>query len=171
MEDKYQRNSTTLVRDIFPASDIKDLIEIFMDSAAVDMGNEYDKSILERLVYIIKSEFGYLPVCYIASGFAQGAMGKYGAGRLVPRTIHGWLNEVSQEYNRKTEKDRQTELASEIITTYDLRRYPIGKAIIQKIKWYEAGKLYGDEWDRIDLKQLATAIGEGKEIEFDNFYR
>lgn len=168
---KFEQHFSTMIRDVIPKNDVFELIKVFMDSAKVDMGCDYDDSTLNRVVYIVNNEFSYLPVCFIASGFSQGAMGKYGPGRLVPRTIHGWLNEVSLEYNRKVAKDRQAELNAIELTTYDLVRYPIGKAIIQKIKWYEAGKLDGDLWDRISLKELATAIGKGEVIEFENFYK
>lgn len=166
----YERHATELVKDVVPSEDLHTLIKIFMDSASVDMGADYEDATLQRVVYIIRTEFAFLQVCFVASGFSQGAMGKYGPGRLVPRTIHGWMNEVALEYNRKAAKDRQDELSAVELTTYDLVRYPIGKAIIQKVKWYEAGKLDGDLWDRVSLKRLAEAIGRKEVIEFDNFY-
>jgi hypothetical protein len=166
----YDTYATELIKNI-PFENLTVLVKIFMDSASVDMGSEYGESTLDRVGYIIRTEFAYMPLCFIASGFSQGAMGKYGPGRLVPRVIHGWLNEVALEYNRKTNQDNQAELNAEIYVRYDLRKYPIGKAIVQKIDWYEAGKLKGDLWDQISLKELAMAIGNNEAIEFNKFFK
>lgn len=167
----YERHALELVKDILPSDDLHTLIQIFMDSASIDMGADYEDATLKRIVYIIRTEFAFMPLCFVASGFSQGAMGKYGPGRLVPRTIHGWMNEVALEYNRKVAKDRQDELNAVELTTYDLVRYPIGKAIIKKIEFYESGLLNDDNWDLINLKELAEAISLKKEIRFNNFYK
>lgn len=170
MTETYDRHATELVRNVLPAEDLRLLVKTFLDSASVDMGSDYEETIIDRVVYILKNEYAYLPICFVASGFSQGAMGKYGPGRLVPRTIHIWMNEVSAEYNRKNIQDHQAELDNETLTTYDLVKYPVGKAIIQKIDWFKAGLLDGDRWDRVNLKQLAEAIGRKEEISFNKFF-
>lgn len=166
----YETYSTELIKNI-PTDNLTALVKTFMDSASIDMGSDYDEAALNRVCFIIRTEFAYLPLCFIASGFSQGAMGKFGAGRLVPRTIHGWLNEIVSEWNRKSIKDRQAELEAEVYVRYDLRKYPIGKAIVQKIEWYDSGKLDGDRWDNVNLMELTEAIGNHEEIQFNRFYK
>lgn len=169
-DSTYQTYAMYFIKDV-PSDNLKYLIKLFANKAAMNMGNELPPRTLEGMIDIIKENFTYLPISYIASGFIKGSLGHFGAGRLVPRTVYGWLNEIALEYHRNTAKERLKAIEDEILTVADLHTYPFGKAILQKVKWYEAGKLDGDLWDRVDLKELATAIGKGEVIEFENFYK
>jgi hypothetical protein len=163
----YDDYATSFVKDV-PSVNLKTLVNIFMVDASVNMGNDFSDETLERAIYIIETNFRFLHVCYIASAFKKGSLGQYGAGRLVPRTIYGWLNEITMEYNRDTEHKK----LSEIDTTVhfkDLGRYPLGKAICQKIDWYKSGSINSDEWDKIPLKQLAEIIGMGETPHLNDF--
>ena len=70
--------------------------------ASKDMGCTYDKAdTSERVYYIISVHYHHLPLSLIASAFKRGALGQYGAGRLVPKTIYGWLGEMNQYFLTK----------------------------------------------------------------------
>jgi hypothetical protein len=167
-DNTFQSYATSLVKNV-PLEDIQYLINLFMHEAGVNMGNAVDEQTLERTIYHVTHDFGYLPVSDVASAFIRGSLGQFGAGRLVPRTIHGWLSEVSAEYNRMMVKERQEELNSDPIVSFNLQKFPIGKAILQKINWYEARLLSDETWDRVDLRKLAEAIGRKDKIEIHNF--
>jgi len=169
-DSKFQVYGTIRASEV-PSSELNYLIMLFMKEAEVNMGCSSDAETTERTIYHILKDFGWLPVSYIASAFVRGSLGKFGAGRLVPRTIHGWLFEVGMEYNRDIEKGLRRERDKQPVNSFDLIKYPIPQAIIQKLNWYKEGKLDGDEWDHIDLKALTEAIGRKEKIEFENFYK
>ena len=150
----YDNYSTSLVKDV-PRDNIKTLINIFMIDAGVNMGNDFTETSLERTIEIVENSFRFLPVCYIASAFKKGSLGNYGPGRLVPRTINGWLNEITMEYNRDQDHKRLKEIDNSIYFKH-LDKYPLGKAIIWKIDYVTE-----DEWDNIPLKEVAEIIGRG----------
>jgi hypothetical protein len=99
-----------------------------------------------------------LHLCYISSAFKKGSLGKYGAGRLVPRTINGWLNEITMEFNRDAEHKKLNEVDG-TVHFKNLEKYPLGKAICKKIDWYMSDVIDDNDWDKIPLKQLAEIIG------------
>jgi hypothetical protein len=166
----YDLHFKTFVKDVLPQSDIDHLINLFMLDSSTMMGNNYTDATLELTIQMVKEEFAWLPVYYVAIAFKKGALGKLGAGRLVGSTIHRWLSETVQQYHTDIDHAKQKAIDEEIYTRYDLRKYPIGKAIMQKIDWYKAGKLQGDDWDNVSLKELAEAIGNKEVIEFNRFY-
>jgi hypothetical protein len=148
----YDSCATSFVKDV-PRESLKTLVNIFMIDASVNMGNDFSDETLERAIYIIETNFRFLHVCYIASAFKKGSLGSYGAGRLVPRTIYGWLNEITMEYNRDSEHKRLTE-PDNTIHFKDLERYPLGKAICWKIDHCNEY-----DWDSVPLKEVAEIIG------------
>ena len=168
MKDEiYQKHSMTLVKDVIPGEDLRSLINIFMIDSGVNMGSEFTVKSLERVIRIVEESYKFIPIYIIASGFKKGSMGQYGPGRLVPRVIGEWLNQISREYNR--------DMAHEAIqhedysTAADLHKYPIGQAIIKKIEWYQDGKINGDDWDNINLQALTDAIAKGAVIRLSDF--
>lgn len=173
-DERYQMYANDFVINV-PIDILKQLINLFMFEAAINMGAEVNDKTLERTIYYIQKDYGYIPISYVASAFIQGSLGKLpsvtGMTRLVPKTIHYWLGEVSMEYNRAIAKKKQKDRESDVAIAYDLHKYPLGQAIIQKIRWQKEGKLEGDDWDRIDLKDLAEAIAQKREITFDKFYK
>ena len=173
-DEKYQTYANDLVRNV-PGDILKHLINLFMFEAAINIGAEVNDKTLERTIYYIQKEYGYIPISYVASAFIQGSLGKLpyvvGMTKLVPKTIHYWLGEVSLEYNRAIAKAKQKDRESDVAIAYDLHKYPLGQAIIQKIRWHKEGKLEGDAWDHVELKELAGAIAQRKEITFDKFYK
>jgi hypothetical protein len=152
----YDDYATCVVKDI-PKENLKTLVNIFMVDASVNMGNDFSDETLERAIFIIETNFRFLHLCYVASAFKKGSLGQYGAGRLVPRTIYGWLNEITAEYNRDTEHKR---LNADDATVHfkDLERYPLGRAICWKIDHVSES-----EWDKIPLKEVAELLGKGIE--------
>jgi hypothetical protein len=133
------------------------------------MGSEVTSKTIEGSVDIVRQYYSYIPVAYVASGIIKGSLGHYGAGRLAPRAVYTWLAEITLEYNRDQAKEKLQSSASDMKIAYDLNTYPIGKAINQKIEWYKQGKLIGDAWDKVPLKQLAGDIAAGKKILFENY--
>ena len=164
-DEKYQIYANDLVRTL-PEENLQYLIALFMQEAAINMGAEVDEKTLERVIYYIKKDFSYIPVSYLASAFVRGSLGQmpYAVGmtKLVPKTIHYWLGEASLDYNRAMAKQRQKDLSSVPGTTFDLQKYPLGKAINTKIDWFKKGLITSDEWDGISLKDLAGLIGQGR---------
>jgi len=151
----YDDHATKLVKDVIPKEDLKILINVFMKDASINMGNDFSDETLERTIEIVESSFKFLPVCYVAAAFKKGSLGKYGAGRLVPRIINGWLNEITMEYN--TDQDRKKfEEINNTIYFKNLERYPLGKAICWKIDHVSE-----EYWDRVSLKEVAEIIGRG----------
>jgi len=155
----YDTYANSLCLDI-PIDYLKRFILEFIYDASKDMGCLFDKiDMPERVYYIISTHYNHLPLMIIASGFKRGALGQFGAGRLVPRTIFGWMEEINQYYltkrnTRDNSKDNYTKYK-------DLQRYPLGKAINKKIDWYKNGILNIKDWDNVPLKKVAEMIGEG----------
>lgn len=162
MNELYQKHSMTIVKDIFPISDLKEMINIFMADAGINMGSDFNDATLERVIEIIEHSYKFLPIYSIAGAFKKGSLGDYGPGRLVPRTVNAWLNAITIEYNRDQDHKRNI---SDINTVHfsDLDRYPLGKAINKKSDWLKNGIITEDEWDKIPLKELAERIGKGLE--------
>jgi len=160
---KYDLHATELVKDVLPENDLKELVNEFMIDAGINMGSDFTDATLERAIHIIENNFRFLPVCYVASAFKKGSLGNYGTGRLVPRTIYYWLNEMTLEYNRDQAKEKLRANENDTAIAYDLVNYPIGSAIAKKIDWYNKGLLKTEDWDKIPLKELAER--EAKKLE------
>lgn len=167
-DENYQAYSNTQIKDV-PVANIQYLLKLFLYKAAMNMGAELNDKTTDGAIEITQQHYWSLPVCYVASGIIKGSLGHYGEGRLCPRTVYKWLNEISIEYNRQIASDKRQSNATDIAMPFDLAKYPIGKAIIQKISWYQEGKLNGDKWDNVDLRQLTEDIGAGKSIRFENY--
>lgn len=167
-DDKFQMYANDFARNV-PGEILKHLINLFLFEAAQNMGVECKDTMIDRVVYFVSTEFNYLPVNFIASSFVRGSLGKYGVGRLVPRTIHSWLTEAVIEYNLTSAHNRQEELAAIPFQAIDLRKYPLGRAICKKIDWLQSGVITSDEWDKISLKQVAEIIGAGHEPSLEYF--
>ena len=160
----YDRHALTLVKDVVPKDDLKALVNTFMIDAGINMGNDFSDNTLERVIDIVDNNFRFLPVHYVASAFRKGSLGHYGAGRLVPRNVYSWLNEITMEYNREVDHKRNEG------TAYsghfkDLMNCPFGKAIMKKIDW----ELTEDEWDKVPLKTLAEMIGRNERVTMADF--
>jgi hypothetical protein len=162
-DSKFQTYANELVRNV-PMENLQYLIALFMQEAAINMGSEVSEKTLERTIYYIQKDFSYIPVNYIASAFIRGSLGKFGkegAGRLVPKTIHAWLGEISLDYNQAISKEKIKARQMDVGIAMDLHKYPVGSAISKKIEWYRKGLIDGDDWDQIPLKELAEMIGRG----------
>jgi hypothetical protein len=170
MSSLYDKYATLLIRDI-PNDDLRLLVHKFLLQASLDMGQEIKESqealIIDRIVGFIKDEFNHLPLCLIASAFKKGALGKYGPGRLVPRTIYGWMAEMSLSYSMQ--KSHEHEEIDDKYKWDGLQRYPVGKAINKKIDWLRSGAIILDDWDKISLKELADFIYKGMTCSPDVF--
>jgi hypothetical protein len=172
----YHIFSNYFVKDV-PSVNMEFLIILFLKKASLNMGagfeekNQKGKDLIQGVVEIIKYNYSYIPVFYIASGFVKGSLGHYGPGRLVPATIYKWMEQISLEYNRDQAKKIQEEKMNDVSIAMDLHKYPIGQAIIKKLDWFKEGKLNGDRWDRINLRELTEAIARKEFIEFENFFK
>jgi hypothetical protein len=170
MDDNYQMYATDVARNV-PSEILKSMINTFMTEASLNMSNDYNQAVLDRIIYFVTNEFHYLRMAEIASAFIRGSLGKFGAGRLNPRVIYGWLQNVVEEHNRYAEHQRIEDINNSTGTIMDLSKCPAGSAIIKKIEWYKAGLLTGDDWDRVDLKKLAESIGQGHVPNFRDFFK
>ena len=100
-DNKFQAYANELVNNV-PFENLEYLIALFMKEAAINMGSDVNDAVIERTVYHVKKDYGWIPVNYVASAFVRGSLGKIGdgKGRLLPKTILSWLSDSSQEYNR-----------------------------------------------------------------------
>ena len=153
----YNTYANDACKDI-PVDYLKQLLNLMIYEAAQDMGTTYDKdSLLDRVNYIIDTHYNHLPLSLVASAFKRGSLGQYGPGRLVPRTIYGWMAEMNQYLMTKHEvRDSSQDRKHK----YDgLEKYPLGKAICKKIDWLTSGAITMEQWDKIPLKAVAEMIG------------
>ena len=165
----YQTHSMTLVKDVLPTKDLKILINDFMIDAGINMGSEFTAKSLERVIWIVDEKYKYLPIYMVASGFTKGSMGQYGPGRLVPRVIGEWLNQISQEYNR--EQAHEVIRSEEYTDIADLNKCPLGSAIIKKLDWFHNGTLPMSCWDRVPIKAVAEKIKAGEFVTANMFIK
>lgn len=165
----YEDYATTLVKEV-PIENLKSIINTFMIDAGINMGADFTDASLERVIEIVQYTFKFLPVCYIGSAFKKGSLGNYGTGRLVPRTINGWLSEITSEYNRD-EVHKKFESPNDTLHFKDLGKFPLGKALCKKVDWLRSGAISSGDWDNIPLKQLAEIIGAGHEPDLNYFFK
>ena len=168
-DELYQVHSMALVKDVFPREDLKGLINIFMIDSGINMGSEFTTKSLDRVIFIVEEKYKYLPIYIVASGFTKGSMGQYGPGRLVPRVIGEWMNQISQEYNR--EQAHEVIRSDDYTNSADLNKCPLGSAIIKKLDWFHNGTLPMSCWDRVPLKELADKIKAGEYVTASMFIK
>ena len=159
--DRYTQYANHLCSDI-PNSELDLLIRQFIKEAEVDMGSDFEELAIPRVREFVTKDFSHLPLYFIAGAFKKGSLGQYGPGRLVPRTIHGWLSEMSQVFQQHSKN-----LADNIDDKkrWDgLNKYPVGKAINKKIDWLISGAISESDWDELPLKEMAERIGQGLEV-------
>jgi len=166
--EDYQIYASYEVKDV-PNEKVKSLIESFMFEASLNMGSNYDARIFDRIIYFIINDFHYLPISYVAMAFLRGSLGKLGPGRLIPRTIYDWLNEVANEYKRLREHKEMEEHYKVRNTGFNLHKFPAGKAILKKIEWLKSGVITEAQWDKIPLIELAGMIADGFNVTPKNF--
>lgn len=151
-----------------PPESLKNLLTSFLYEASQDMGQAFDKIFLaDRVYYIINKHYNHLPLSLVASAFKRGALGQYGAGRLIPRTVYGWLAEMNQYHMNVREAKDETESRHHKFDRLD--KYPFGKAICKKVDWLESGAITETEWDKIPLKEVAEIIGAGHHPTLEHF--
>ena len=169
-DSKFQLYANDLVINV-PFEYLQYLIALFMQEAAINMGSEVNEVTLERTIYHIKKDYGYIPINYIASAFVRGSLGKIGdgKGRLIPKTIMGWIADMSMEYNRMLANQREREKLNDVTIAMNLHKYPVSKAIIKKIDWITKGKITSSEWDNIPLKELSEVIAAGHTPDLEYF--
>lgn len=158
----YQRWATTPAGQV-PLTELRTLITIFISDAEINMGSNADEQTIERCLWHAGHQYGHLPICYIASGYARGSLGDFGAGRLVPLTVKKWMDQITEDYTRAEAKAKIEELHKNQGAALDLKKYPAGQAIIEKMDWLTSGAITPEEWDRIPLKKVAVDIQAGHE--------
>lgn len=139
------------------------IINLILIEASRNMGNEFNDKMLDAIIMTIEENSNNIPLCYVASAIYKGSMGIYGPGRLMPRTILQWLRESSQEYYKAKDHEEVEERLRNTGKPVDLKKYPMGTALNLKIDWLASGAITSDEWDKIDLKELAEMIGAKRE--------
>jgi hypothetical protein len=157
----------TQCKDI-PPDTLRSFVRTYITGASADMGQSYDREFMPERVYeMIVKNYNHLPLILIASAFKKGALGQFGNGRLVPRTIYGWLAEMNDYLTTQHEIRDNSE---DYKYKFDgLEKYPMGKAICKKIDWIESGAITSSQWDRIPLKTVAEIIGSGNEPNLEYF--
>lgn len=159
----YKRYNQISAKEV-PVDDLRPLLKLLFDKAAVNMGKEsYDAPdvAIESIMEFIYKDYGILPVFYIAMSIIRGSLGKYGPGRLVPSTVYKWLHEITMEFERVQKHEKLS--SPDYFDSIDLHKYPTGKAINKKIDWLTNGIITSDDWDKIPLKEMAERIGQGLE--------
>ena len=161
MITKFETYATDFVRNV-PTENLSEIIELTMKKCSLNMGSNYTDEILQRTVELIKDDYSYMTVNIVVSALFRGSMGYFGAGRLIPKTIAGWLREVNQEYQKERDHKEIEERLKSNSVPMDLVKYPMGKALNKKIDWLRTGAISFDEWDTIPLKELAEMIGKNE---------
>lgn len=160
-QERYDIYAGSPVRAV-PIGEVKALVNAFMDDAALNMSNKYEDTELERVIYLIINDFPDMPIAYIRSALYRGSLGKFGAGRLIPKVVFGWLTEVQNEYTRdKVHKDREEYLKTPT-NPINIYKQPVGQAILKKIDWLLSGKITSEDYDRIDVFVLAQMIAQNR---------
>ena len=91
ISENYKSYLTVPVKEL-PNEVIEYFVAVFMKEASINMGSVVERETTERTLYFIRGEYSYLPIQYVGTAFIKGSLGKYGAGRLIPRTIQAWLS-------------------------------------------------------------------------------
>lgn len=155
----YQAYHNSAIREV-PTENLKILVTLFINSAALNLGCKATKADVDRVTDIMSgNQFNFLPIEIAASAFGRGSLGKLKNEKttLNPRNIYDWLTEVSLEYRQHIEhKEREDRLSANIVHFKDLERYPLGKAICWKIDHVSES-----DWDNVPLKKVAETIGSG----------
>ena len=146
------------------------IINLVLIEASRNMGSEFNDKMLDAIIETIEENNHKLPLCYIASAIYKGSMGLYGPGRLMPRTILQWLRETSQEYYKERDHKEIEERLKNTGVPVDLKKYPMGTALNLKIDWLTSGAINGDDWDTIDLKELAEMIVKKQHPQLHHYF-
>ncbi len=163
----YQTHANKSIREI-PADDLRLLVQSFFRKAAVQMGKDsYDveSDAVDCTLEFIQKEFNYLPLSYVYTAFLNGSLGKYNTGRLVPKTIYGWMQAVAQDYSNNYRRNKYN---FEELKSAQSNGLPIGEAIVRKIDLYTSGIIDDNAWDKIDIIEFARAIKNKTEKNFLN---
>ena len=160
----YQQYFKHQMKDV-PIDELKYLLRMFFNKAAVNMGKDaYDmpENTIEAILDFVIRDFKFIPVMYAGGAIIRGSLGKSDVkGRLVPRTVYGWFSEASVEYGKAQDNLRNRSYNENTAPVYDLKSYPLGQAICKKVDWLTAGVISIDDWDKIPLKDLSERIGKG----------
>lgn len=169
--DKYIAYHSYTVKEV-PIEALKVLVTLFIDYAAVNLGTSADKANVDRIIEQVQGhEFNFLPMSVVASAFMRGSLGKLRNDRtsLNPRNIFEWLTEVAQEYKQGLEHDKREKELSNTEKTFDLNKYPVGRAINWKIDLYNSGLIDDETWDMINIKTVAEMFARGQHPTIKNF--
>ena len=153
-----------------PREMLCEIINVVLIEASRNMGNEFNDKMLDSIIGTIEENHHNLPLCYITSAIYKGSMGTYGPGRLMPRTVFNWLREVSLEYTKEVDHKEIEERLKNTGVPVDLKKYPMGTALNLKIDWLTSGAINGDDWNIINLKELAEMIGKKQHPQLHHFF-
>jgi len=160
----YQDYSSKIINEV-PEDNLKSILTTVLKRAGQNMGSEISDSAILLIYDFLKTKFRFLPVQMMCSYILRGSLGEFGPGRLVPRTVYNWLLEANNDWQKIESKPRQETYAN----CANLNNYPLGRAIIKKIEWYQKGLLPINDWDKIPLKELAERIARGEDIRITDY--
>lgn len=165
---EYEKHFKSPIGFVVPKGDVNIIINEFLEEAALNMGSELKREQVDRIVEIALGAFKDVPVYALCASIIQGSLGRYGPGRLVPRTVYGWFSESANEYKSRARYEEQKKEVAPPVTV-DLHKYPAGKAINLKIMWLTSGAMESKDWDKVPMWKLAEMIGEGKSPSLRDF--
>lgn len=166
--EEYEKHFKSPIGYVVPKSDVNVIINEFLEEGAMNMGSELKRPQVDRIIEIATTAFKDVPVYVLCASIIQGSLGRYGPGRLVPRTVYGWFTEASTEFRSRAKYEEQKK-PQERVELPDLIKYPVGKAINLKIMWLTSGAMTSEEWDKIPLWELAERIGKGENPSMRDF--
>lgn len=160
-DEKYQTYASCVASNV-PRDHLMHIVNVMVEDAALNMGSRYDQKAVDRIIEFVEGpDYKDLPLAVVASAFARGSLGKFGPGRLVPKTVHDWLDISAEEHRRYREHKQREDRMKENHVAFDLKKYPVGAAIIKKMDWLKSGAIHINDWDGIPLKELAERISQG----------
>jgi hypothetical protein len=147
-----------------PEIDIKKEVKILLKNAVMDFNIEMTKDTFEhtynRLGYLISIKYKQLMLGEVKYIFE--CMVEYIKGKLSVSSI---LYLFAKYIEIKIEKHRQQMQDSQINYDNNINnclKFPLGSAIIHKINMVKSGDLSIDDWERVNLKTLASQIESGQ---------
>jgi hypothetical protein len=155
----------TKVKDI-PYPNFENEIKELFKSAVFDFGAEVKKEVFDhsvkRLAGIIYGRYkGYMlgEVKYVFEAMVEHIKGKLSVSSIMQ--LFYKYNEEKIEKQRRESEERDISIEKNFVNCFD---NPLGSAIIHKMQMVESGQLKIENWDTVNLKQLAEDIKTGKVI-------
>ena len=156
-----------------PRDELSGILEELMVTAMFYMNNTLEetstKTTREAILYVLKNEFGYMPLHMIAEGFMKGSLGRLGGTtKFTVRNVHIWIEAMKEQYQRgiaqKSSKDEQERKRKEDEYWRAFHRddYIFGTALHLKLSWAYEGAIKRDDWDKYTLDAIVVQLRAGE---------